>query len=413
MIVVVFLVMTIMQHQSLAQTTLPPVESLTFSEKNFVADNLVQIPKARQLALTSDNSVLFVGTSSDKVYGVQLSKDHLGKYNQKAGTSPVLVASGLDTSAGVAVDDSTGNLYVGCNDGIYRIPYAVTSVKYASSFATKSKILSLTPQTQMNRRVLMIKGDRLFVTIGSACDSCNVTDPLGTISSFKYNTDDSSLQDFKVEARGIRNSVGMDFHPVTGELWFTDNGRDIVNSDRPYDELNRLPASATNINFGFPLCFEKDFADPDSNLKGDCKEYVGAENVLGSHVAALGMTFVRGTNFPESYRSKPMILIAERGSIKVNPPSGYRISMIDPTDSSSASYKTFATGFFNQTAWGRPVDVINMADGSVLVSDDFAGAVYRMSYFNPEKPSAAAQSFTFGITMLLCMLMFTIQQLLL
>lgn len=392
----------------------PPIHNIQFSQSNFRIDLIAQIPKARQLAIADRDGVLFVATSSDKVYGVKLERDHLGRVSLKSGSTPRVVVSGFDVAAGVAVDDATGNLYVGCNDGVYRVPYAVSSVKYMSSFATPEKILSLTPQTEMNRRVLRLNGDRLYVAIGSGCDACEVNDPLGTISSFKYNAATEAEQDFRVEARGIRNSVGMAFHPVTNELWFTDNGRDIVNNDRPNDELNRVPASATNKNYGFPYCFEKDFPDPDFNSKGDCKSYVGAEHVLGSHVAALGMTFVSGKNFPEAFRSKNMILIAERGSIKITSPTGYRIAMVDPTDASPASYQSFASGFFNGTAWGRPNDVHSMQDGSVLVADDLAGAIYRMYYFNPAEPNAASiESLSIGAAMIFSVIVIAIQALLL
>jgi len=178
-------------------------------------------------------------------------------------------------------------------------------------------------------------------------------------------------------ARGVRNTVGFDWHPSTKELWFTDNGRDWLGDDLPPDELNHAPRKG--LHFGFPYCHGKNIPDPKFGDKGKCTEFVSPAIELGPHVAALGMRFYRGKMFPAKYRNQ--IFIAEHGSWNRSTPIGYRITLVSIQDNRAVKYEVFAEGWLQGSrAWGRPVDVLVLPDGALLVSDDRANGIYRISY---------------------------------
>jgi glucose/arabinose dehydrogenase len=180
-----------------------------------------------------------------------------------------------------------------------------------------------------------------------------------------------------VVARGIRNSVGFDWDPETRELWFTDNGRDSLGDDLPSDELNHAPK--TGMHFGFPYCHQGDTPDPEFGALRTCREFTPPAAKLGPHVASLGMRFYTGSQFPAEYRNN--IFIAEHGSWNRSRKIGYRIKRIVVSDGRVVKHEVFAEGWLQgERAWGRPVDIETMPDGSLLVSDDQAGAIYRISY---------------------------------
>ena len=187
--------------------------------------------------------------------------------------------------------------------------------------------------------------------------------------------------DLKLYARGIRNTVGFDWDPVTHELWFTDNGRDSLGDNIPPDELNHAPHPG--MNFGFPYCHGGYIPDPEFGAKAPCSSFVPPAQRLGPHVAALGMKFYTGTMFPEEYRNQ--IFIPEHGSWDRSEKIGYRLTLVRLKDNKVVSYEPFAAGWLAAGhVWGRPVALLNMPDGALLVSDDFAGAVYRISYKKPK-----------------------------
>ena len=216
----------------------------------------------------------------------------------------------------------------------------------------------------------------LYVGSGAPCNICN---PPGELFAgiLRLHPDGSDLQVF---ARGVRNTVGFDWHPATRELWFTDNGRDWLGPDAPPDELDR--ARRAGLHFGFPFCHGGTILDPDFGAGHRCADYTAPERVLGAHVAALGMRFYPGTMFPPAYRGQ--IFIAEHGSWNRVIPVGYRITLVRLENGRAVSYEPFATGWLRGgSAWGRPVDLLVMPDGALLVSDDKAGVVYRISYGGP------------------------------
>jgi glucose/arabinose dehydrogenase len=186
----------------------------------------------------------------------------------------------------------------------------------------------------------------------------------------------------EIVARGVRNSVGFDFHPKTGELWFTDNGRDWAGEEGFDDELNRVPAKMIGAHFGFPYCHANKQADPDVKRDNPCDKVVLPVTVLGPHVAALGMRFYTGKMFPAEYQNS--ILIARHGSWNKTERAGYDVlQVVVGADGKNPQIKPFLTGFLDKSKnmfLGRPTDVMQMPDGSVLVSDDHNGAIYRVSY---------------------------------
>jgi len=181
----------------------------------------------------------------------------------------------------------------------------------------------------------------------------------------------------EIFAHGVRNTVGFDWHPETKELWLTDNGRDLLGDDVPPDELNHAPTPG--LHFGFPYCHGKDIADPEFGAKRPCRDFVAPVLDLGPHVAALGMRFYTGSMFPPAYHNQ--IFIAQHGSWNRSKKIGYRVMRVQLEGERALEYTTFAEGWLQgEKAWGRPVDVQVMPDGALLVSDDYAGAIYRISY---------------------------------
>mgnify|MGYP006277959725 FL=1 len=182
----------------------------------------------------------------------------------------------------------------------------------------------------------------------------------------------------EVVATGVRNSVGMDFHPSTKQLWFTNMGRDWAGEDIPNDTLHRL--SKKGMNFGYPFCHQGDWLDPELGKGRSCAEFDKPELKLGAHVSPIGMRFYNGAQFPNEYKGN--IFIAEYGSWNRTKKSGYQVVRV-VLDDKNKPVKTepFITGWLQgETYWGRPADVHVLKDGSMLVSDGEAGAIYRVSY---------------------------------
>jgi len=181
----------------------------------------------------------------------------------------------------------------------------------------------------------------------------------------------------EVFAHGVRNTVGFDWHPETKELWFTDNGRDLLGDDLPPDELNYAPGKGRH--FGFPYCHGKNISDPEFGKSRKCEEFTPPAMELGPHVASLGMRFYTGTMFPSEYNNQ--IFIAEHGSWNRSAPIGYRVTVVRLQNNRAVKYEAFAEGWLQgERAWGRPVDVLVMPDGALLVSDDKTGVIYRIGY---------------------------------
>ena len=183
-------------------------------------------------------------------------------------------------------------------------------------------------------------------------------------------------------AHGVRNSVGMDWHPRTKELWFTNHARDWISDDLPNDTLHRL--SRRNMHFGYPFCHQGDLQDPDLGKGRSCKEFDAPAAKLGPHIAPLGMRFYTGKMFPAEYQNN--IFIAMHGSWNRNTKHGYNVMRVTLDGAGKVTgMKPFLEGFLENDKgdppmWGRPVDVLQVRDGALLVSDDFNGIIYRISY---------------------------------
>jgi len=212
--------------------------------------------------------------------------------------------------------------------------------------------------------------ERLYVPVGAPCNICESSEEYATISSIK--TDGS---DKKIIAKGIRNTVGFDWHPQTKELWFTDNGRDLWGDNMPPEELNRV--SQEGEHFGYPYEYGKGHRD--GEFKVPDQKFTHAALELPAHTAPLGMAFYNGDMFPKEYRSQ--ILISHHGSWNRSVPDGYYISLVRIVDGVPQPHEIFASGWLLEDRnWGRPVDILHLPDGSLLVSDDQANCVYRIRY---------------------------------
>jgi glucose/arabinose dehydrogenase len=338
-----------------------PLENIKLP-KGFAIEVVARVENARGMAL-GDKGTLFVGSmQAGKVYAIRL-----------ASGSPVqvfTVASGLQRPAGVAFRD--GALYVSAVDRIVRLDDIENRLVNPPAPVVVSN--RFPTETHHGWKFIAFGPDgKLYVPVGAPCNICE-PDPDRYANIMRMNRDGSGLE---VYARGIRNSVGFDWDPRTGELWFTDNGRDMLGDDVPPDELNR--ATKSGVHFGYPYCHGGTIADPEFGRKHACGEFTAPVQNLGPHVASLGMRFYTGTQFPSSYRNQ--IFIAEHGSWNRSNKIGYRITLVRVENGKAVTYEPFATGWLQgEQAWGRPADVLVAPDGSLLVADDAAGAIYRISY---------------------------------
>ena len=334
--------------------------------QGFVIETVARVPNARAMTWGSEGT-LFVGSASaGSVYAVTLPR---------AGTQDAarvrIIASNLRDPAGVAFRN--GALYVSAISRILRFD---DIEKRLDSPPQPIVVTDALPSDGHHGRKFIAFGPdgMLYVPVGAPCNICQPDPEKYTIIT-RMNADGSSRE---IVARGVRNTVGFDWHPQTKELWFTDNGRDLLGDDMPPDELNNVTRAGQS--FGYPFCHGGTIADPEFGRVKPCSEFVPPAQNLGPHVAALGMRFYTGTQFPAAYRNQ--IFIAEHGSWNRSQKIGYRVSIVrlDATGKAIA-YEPFAEGWLDgQQAWGRPADVLVAPDGSLLVSDDSAGAIYRIRY---------------------------------
>ncbi len=325
------------------------------------------VPGARSMTSGPDG-VLFVGSRGEgRVYAV------VDRDGDRRADEVKVIARGLDSPNGVAWRD--GSLYVAeisrvirFDDLAGRLDDPPEPVVVNDSFPSEThhgwKFIAFGPD------------DMLYVPVGAPCNVCDPEDERFA-SIMRMRLDGTGLEVF---AHGVRNTVGFDFHPETGVLWFTDNGRDWLGDDRPPDELNRAPRPG--MHFGFPYCHGRDNRDPE-HRGPSCDETTPPVVELEPHVAALGMRFYVGSRFPRRYRGG--IFVAEHGSWNRTDPIGYRVMFVPVEDGRAGPARVFARGWLSGTvAWGRPVDVEVLDDGSLLVSDDKAGMIYRIRYTGGE-----------------------------
>jgi len=343
----------------------PPLERIKVPPGFSVSVFADGVPNARALA-HGRGPVVFVGTRNrGAVYAVP--------YRDGRATRVITLATGLSMPNGVAVRD--GALYVAEVNRILRFddiearldnppkPVVVTD-RFPTDGHHGWKFIRFGPDGQ------------LYVPVGAPCNICEPDSNRYALIS-RIRPDGFG---YEVVARGVRNSVGFDWHPRTGELWFTDNGRDWMGDDMPADELNHAPRAG--MHFGYPYCHQGDTPDPEFGRRRRCAEFTPPAAKLGPHVAALGMRFYTGDQFPAEFHHN--IFVAEHGSWNRSRKIGYRVSRIVLEGAKVIRQEVFAEGWLQgEDMWGRPVDVEVMPDGSLLVSDDWSGVIYRITYRKP------------------------------
>ncbi len=343
----------------LAKINLPP---------GFEISVFARMPNARSMAVVPELNAVFVGNRQGSSVYMAIDADGDGRAEQVA-----QIASGLTAPNGVAWKD--GHLYIAEQHRIFRVP--VPDIKSIGSHKAEIIFTDLPNKSWHGWRYIAFdaKG-RLHVTIGSPCNICKVAGNEGTIIRLPANR--AALNQYKIVARGVRNSVGLDFHPKTGELFFTDNGADNLGDDVPPDELNH--ATGDDQHFGFPYFGGGTARTPNFSNQRPPQSVTPPVVAFNAHVAALGIHFYRGNQFPANYRTDAFV--AQHGSWNRTVPDGYRVMRIRMDENGRVIGKSvFADGWLQRgSAWGRPVDVAEWTDGSLLVSDDRAGAIYRISY---------------------------------
>lgn len=334
-----------------------------FKAEIYAAD----VPNARQMVLGNRGTIYVGSRGAGKVYAL------VDQNADFQADTVYTIDEGLRSPSGVAYRD--GALYVGAINRILRYddidqrlsnppdPIVITD-SYPSEGHHGWKFIAFGPD------------GKLYVPVGAPCNICKSENPIFA-SITRINPDGT---DREIIARGVRNSVGFDWHPQTGDLWFTDNGRDWLGDNKPPCELNHLTTSGQH--FGYPYKHGRNIWDPDFGNEGKTMEqaFRAPARELGPHVAPLGMIFYTGEMFPQSYKNQ--ILIAEHGSWNRSEKIGYRITRVSLQNEPPASYQPFIEGWLqsNDAVWGRPVDLLQLTDGSVLISDDYKGIIYRITY---------------------------------
>lgn len=324
------------------------------------------VENARSMCL-SPNGTLFVGTRDKGSVYALVDEDGDFKSDKK-----YVLAEGLKMPNGVAF--LNGDLYVAEVSRILK--YEGIEGKLASPPKPVVVYDKYPTETHHGWKYIAFGPDgKLYVPVGAPCNICESDEIYASMT--RLNPDGTGME---IVQHGIRNTVGFTWHPTTGDLWFTDNGRDEMGDDIPACELNHAPQEG--MHFGYPYCHQGDLPDNRFGGKRPCSDFTPPAQNLGAHVAPLGLEFYQGKMFPEKYRNQ--ILIAEHGSWNRSKKSGYQVSMVTLDSNGKAlSYEPFAKGWLDvptDEAWGRPVDLEHLPDGSMLVSDDFAGVIYRIWY---------------------------------
>ncbi len=353
------------KNKALSRTEDPRLQDIHLPPGFHISIFADNVENARSLALGAKGTVFVGNRSGDKVFAL-IDENSDGIADKK-----YTIASGLNMPNGVAFKE--GALYVAEVSKVWRYDNIESNLQnppkpvlIKSDFPTDKhhgwKYIAFGPD------------GKLYVPVGAPCNICNDAEKDPRYASITRMNPDGS--NFEVFAHGIRNSVGFDWHPDTKELWFTENGRDEMGDDIPADELNHAPKKG--MHFGYPFCHQGDILDPEFGKGKSCDSFTAPIVKLAPHTAALGMKFYTGSMFPAAYKNT--IFIAEHGSWNRSTPIGYRVTTVQ-MENGKPVYKTFAEGWLkNGKAWGRPVALLQLPDGSLLLSDDFANVVYRITY---------------------------------
>lgn len=333
--------------------------------EGFKIDIFAENVKNARTMVRSPKGIIFVGTRGEgSVYALR-DNDGDNKADEQ-----FLIDKKLDMPNGVAFRE--GALYVAEYNRILRYDNIETNL----ANPPEPVVINDTYPSKKHHGWKYIEfgpDGKLYVPVGAPCNICESEDEIfNTIT--RIDPDGSNRE---IVHKGIRNTVGFTWHPKTKELWFTDNGRDWMGDDMPACELNH--ATKDGLHFGYPYCHQGD--TPDDKIAGNhtCDEFTPPVVKMGAHTAPLGLIFYTGNQFPATYKNK--LIIAEHGSWNRSSPVGYQLSMVD-VDGGATTKEVFASGWLDEDgeSWGRPVDIESMPDGSILVSDDFADVIYRISY---------------------------------
>ena len=328
----------------------------------FAVETYAEVPNARSMTLGENDVVYVSNRRGSSIFAVVPQRD--------ANPRVVELASGLATPNGIAYYQ--GNLYVAQIDRILR--FRDIAAHLSERLLPEVLPVELPAEKHHGWRYIDFGPDgKLYVGIGAPCNVCD-RGAEGFAQIVRMNPDGTQRE---VYAEGVRNTVGFTWHPETDELWFTDNGRDWLGDDTPPCELNHAPEPG--MHFGFPFCHGNDVLDPEFGEGRSCDEFTEPVRELGPHVAPLGMVFYDGDMFPPEYRNQ--VLIAEHGSWNRSEKIGYRVTRVGFEEDGRATYEPFAEGWLQKDeVFGRPVDLLVLSDGSLLVSDDYANKIYRISY---------------------------------
>jgi glucose/arabinose dehydrogenase len=356
----------------LSALTLPPGFAISLFAEG--------VPSAREMAVSPKGTVFVGALNQRNVYAlVDANRDH--KVDE---IKRIAMPAGLSQPSGIALRN--GSLYVATTTKILR-------------YDDIENHLDAPPEPAVVYEGLPNKGGHtwrfiafgpdglLYAGIGSPCNVCENPDEPRLASIVRMKADGTGLEVF---ATGVRNTVGFDWHPQTREIWFTDNGRDNLGDDVPNDELNNAPKPG--MDFGFPYCNQGTLKDPDFGDKKACSATTAPAGLMGPHVASIGMRFYSGSMFPASYRNA--IFIAQHGSWNRSQPIGYRVMVahVDGPNHKMITLEPFVDGFLKGVrgtpsagratgdASARPADVLVMPDGSLLISDDQGGRIFRVTY---------------------------------
>ncbi len=315
------------------------------------------VKNARAMAFAPDGTLFAGSRNAGYVYAIRNNK-------------VIVIDSGLNMPSGL--DFYEGDLYVGAVSTIYKYPGILKNLNSPVREVVTDRFPTATWHGW--KYIRFGPDDKLYVPVGAACNVCDSVNPVyATIC--RINKDGSG---FEIFAKGVRNTVGFDFHPETGVLWFTDNGRDMMGDDIPPDELNKAPVAG--LHFGFPYLHGKNVKDPvfwDKRPAG--VEFTLPQWEIQAHSATIGMCFYTGDMFESKYKNG--IFIAEHGSWNRSKKVGYQVSFVTIKEGKAISYEVFAKGWLeNEDFWGRPADVAVGPDGAIYVSDDYAGCIYRIYY---------------------------------
>ena len=325
---------------------------------------------ARAMTMNEDQTKMWIGTRGiGRVYEVSIDGDKR--------THKVLVDKLTQPTSLYA----NGALYVFAIDKVLRYDNAAKGATGQPVDMTKA--FDLPPEQHHNWKYLGLGPDKkLYVPFGAPCNICEP--PTKEYAQIRrYNLDGSGKE---VIATGVRNTQGFDWHPKTGELWFTDHGRDWLGDKGPEDELNRIDKAGNN--YGYPYCHANGYVDPDIKKVDACKGVTMPVTLMGPHAAVMGVKFYTGDMFPKEYQNT--MFIARKGSWNREVKFGFDVVNVKPSaDGKSAKVTPFMTGFLEdpKTAkfWGRPAYIAQLKDGSLLVTDEQLGAIYRISYSAPKK----------------------------